>query len=75
MTIVGLLQNSSREIQFDLSARAKYLDPERMERTVYVSPLAANITPEMVKVSNKRKKKQLLITKKNLSLPVENVLQ
>ena len=35
---------------FDLSDRAEYLDPERLERTVYISPLAANVTPEMIKV-------------------------
>ena len=49
--MAGLLQESRRSIKFDLSSRAQYLDPERMERTVYVSPLAANITPDMVKVS------------------------
>ena len=50
VTIVAMLKDAAREVTFDLSARAEYLDPERLERTVYISPLAANITPEMIKV-------------------------
>ena len=50
VTIVGLIQESRRTIKFDLFSRAQYLDPDRMERTVYVSPIAANVTPEMLKV-------------------------
>ena len=50
VTIVTTLKEAACEVDFDLSARAEYRIPERMERTVYVSPLAANITPEMVKV-------------------------
>ena len=46
-----ILKESAREVDFDLSARAEYRIPERMERTVYISPLAANVTPQMVKVS------------------------
>lgn len=53
VTIVTMLKECSRKVTFDLAARAEYRDPERMERTVYVSPLAANITPDMVKVSLK----------------------
>lgn len=49
VSVASLLQESRCSIKFDLSSRAQYLDPERMERTVYVSPLAANITPDMVK--------------------------
>ena len=45
-----MLKDAAREVTFDLSARAEYLDPERLERTVYISPLAANVTPEMIKV-------------------------
>lgn len=45
------METSSREISFDLYSRAKYLDPGRMEKTVYVSPIAANVTPEILKVS------------------------
>ena len=52
VTIVTTLKEAACEVDFDLSARAEYRIPERMERTVYVSPLAANITPEMVKVTN-----------------------
>ena len=50
VTIVAMLKDAAREVTFDLSARAEYLDPERLERTVYISPLAANVTPEMIKV-------------------------
>jgi len=53
VTIVTMLKECSRKVTFDLATRAEYRDPERMERTVYVSPLAANITPDMVKVSLK----------------------
>lgn len=45
-----MLKEAARKVDFDLSARAEYRIPERMERTVYVSPLAANVTLEMVKV-------------------------
>ena len=47
---VSMLKESAREVQFDLAGRADYLDPEKLERTVYVQPLAANCTKEMVKV-------------------------
>ena len=50
MNLVTILKEAAHEVDFDLSARAEYCIPERMERTVYVSPLAANVTPEMVKV-------------------------
>ena len=50
VTIVAMLKDAAREMTFDLSDRAEYLDPERLERTVYISPLAANVTPEMIKV-------------------------
>ena len=46
-----MLKECARSVTFDLAARAEYRDPERMEKTVYVSPLAMNVTPEMVKVS------------------------
>ena len=48
-----MLKECSREVTFDLAARAEYRDPERMERTVYVSPLVSNVTPDMVKVRGK----------------------
>ncbi len=44
-----ILKECPREVTFDLAARAEYQDPERMERTVYVSPLTANVTPDIVK--------------------------
>ncbi len=44
-----MLRECSRAVTFDLAARAEYRDPERMERTVYVSPLPTNITPDIVK--------------------------
>ncbi|KAI6655121.1 Ubiquitinconjugating enzyme subfamily protein [Oopsacas minuta] len=47
--IVGLIRDSTKHLEFDLSSRAEYLDPERIERTIYLTPLAANITLEMVK--------------------------
>ena len=47
-----MLKEAVRDVNFDLSARAEYRTPERMERTVYVSPLSANVTPERVKVSH-----------------------
>ena len=50
MNIVSLLKDGAKEIDFDLTERADYLDPEKLERTVFVSPLAANVTKEMVKV-------------------------
>ena len=50
VTIVTQLKESPREVTFDLAGRAEYRDPERMERTVYVSPLSTNVTPEMIKV-------------------------
>ena len=49
VTIVGLVRDSPKHLEFDLSRRAEYLDPERIERTIYLTPLAANITLEMVK--------------------------
>ena len=52
VTAVAILKEAAREVDFDLSARAEYRNPERMERTVYISPLAANVTAEMVKVSS-----------------------
>ena len=45
-----VLKQAARVLDFDLSARAEYRIPERMERTVYISPFAANVTPQMVKV-------------------------
>ncbi len=48
--IVTQLNECSREITFDLAGRAEYRDPERMERTVFVSPLSTNITPDLIKV-------------------------
>ena len=50
MNTVAMLKESAREVQFDLAGRADYLDPEKLERTIYVTPLAANCTKEMVKV-------------------------
>ena len=50
VTIVTTLKSCVRAVTFDLAARAEYKAPERMERTVYLSPLAANVTPDMVKV-------------------------
>ncbi len=50
VTIVTQLNECSREITFDLAGRAEYRDPERMERTVFVSPLSTNITPDLIKV-------------------------
>ena len=45
-----MLQEAPRTIHFDLESRAQYLHPDRMERTVYVSPISANVTPDMLKV-------------------------
>ena len=47
-----MLKECPRQVTFDLAARAEYRDPERMERTVYVSPLATNVTQDMVKVGS-----------------------
>ena len=49
VTIVGLIRDSTKNLEFDLSRRAEYLDPERIERTIYLTPLAANVSLEMVK--------------------------
>ena len=49
VTIVGLIRDSTKHLDFDLSRRAEYLDPERIERTIYLTPLAANVNLEMVK--------------------------
>ncbi|XP_064385052.1 uncharacterized protein LOC135333952 isoform X2 [Halichondria panicea] len=49
VTIMTQLNECPREITFDLAGRAEYRDPERMERTVFVSPLSTNITPDMIK--------------------------
>jgi hypothetical protein len=70
VTIVTTLKEAACEVDFDLSARAEYRIPERMERTVYVSPLAANIRPEMVKV----KKKKTFLPRIIDFLLLENVL-
>ena len=50
VTVVTTLKSCVRAVTFDLAARAEYKAPERMERTIYLSPLAANVTPDMVKV-------------------------
>ena len=50
VTMMTMLKGCPREVTFDLAARAEYRDPERMERTVHVSPLATNVTTDMVKV-------------------------
>lgn len=49
VTVVTTLKSCVRAVTFDLAARAEYKAPERMERTIYLSPLAANVTPDMVK--------------------------
>lgn len=51
VTIVTQLKEAPREVTFDLARRAEYRHPERMERTVFVSPLSMNTTPDMIKVS------------------------
>ncbi len=50
VTIVTQLSECPREVTFDLAGRAEYREPERMERTVFVSPLSTNVSPDMVKV-------------------------
>ena len=50
VTIVTQLTECPREVTFDLARRAEYRDPERMERTVFVSPLSTNVTQDMIKV-------------------------
>ena len=50
VSTVSLLKGSPREVQFDLASRADYLDPDKLERTIYVKPLAVNCTKEMLKV-------------------------
>jgi Ran GTPase-activating protein (RanGAP) involved in mRNA processing and transport len=49
ISIVGLIKGADKDIKFDLYSRAQYLHPDRMEKTVYVSPIAANVTPEILK--------------------------
>ena len=49
VTIVTMLKESSRSVTFDLAARAEYRDPERMERTVYISPLKFSTTADALK--------------------------
>ena len=44
-----ILKECSRQVTFDLAARAEYRDPERMERTVYMSPLPISTTPDAMK--------------------------
>ena len=44
-----MLKESSRSVTFDLAARAEYRDPERMERTVYISPLKFSTTADGLK--------------------------
>jgi hypothetical protein len=51
ISIVGLIKGADKDIKFDLYSRAQYLHPDRMEKTVYVSPIAANVTPEILKVT------------------------
>ena len=49
VTIVTMLKESSRSVTFDLAARAEYRDPERMEHTVYISPLKFSTTADSLK--------------------------
>lgn len=47
--ISSMLTLAARGIVFDLSKIVEFKDPERQERTVYITPLPCNVTETMIK--------------------------